>query len=901
MTEAKWRRYLRFWRPSIDADLDDEIRFHFDERMAALIASGMAPDEARRAADEEFGDRQAVRQRLREIDGRIHASRRQAERWQMWRHDLAYSARSLRRMPGISLTIVVTLALGLGVNATLFSLLDRLFLRMPSGIDKPDGVRRLYWLDNSSENGALAIDRFSIPVADAMSDALRGTATVAVYQQDHKRLQMGEGADAAVSFTGANYFSVLGVRAAYGRLFSPEEERIDATVPVAIVSNAFWRKTFGGSPADAIGQTIVVANRRLTVIGVAPRDFTGPDLNPTEIWVPLGMLAVLSPMGSAGGAQPWYRLGYLFGFQLLARASLGYAGRLETRATVGLRRGFADEPARQTARALSGPLLSSWGPAALGQEASIALRLGGVALIILLITCANVTNLLLARSVQRRREVAIRGSLGINRRGIVRLFIADSLILAFAAGTAALIVVVWSGALLRHLLFPDINWGAAVLDWQVAAFTVLLTLVVGVAAGLAPALRASRTDISQTLKAGGREGSIRGSRTRAALVVTQAALSTVLLFGAVLFVKSLHAVRALDLGYDIQRLVFVSANFDSGDRQDRWAALARGTPELASRLSRVPGVERIALASMQPMYGFSFANVFYANGDTLPKWTDGSPDVTRVSTEFFATIGLPLLRGRDFTASDARAGHVAIINETLARNAWPGQDPLGQCIRVDQPTAPCLTVIGLVGDARRADVVEKPVRQVYLPARSSGNDAATVVIVRVPPERAGSVALTARREVPVLFPGAEAEVLEIANILAPQYRPWELGATLFSVFGLLALIVAAVGVFSTLSHDIGQRRHELGVRAALGATARDLVTLVLGSGLRVIAVGAVIGCALALAGGRLVASLLYGVTPSDLPILILVMVTLIVVGVAAAVVPAWRASRIDPIEALRAE
>jgi hypothetical protein len=301
------------------------------------------------------------------------------------------------------------------------------------------------------------------------------------------------------------------------------------------------------------------------------------------------------------------------------------------------------------------------------------------------------------------------------------------------------------------------------------------------------------------------------------------------------------------------------------------------------------------------MYGFSFADVFYANGDTLPKWSDGSPDVTRISPDYFSTIGLPLLRGRRFTPSDARAGHVAVVNETLARNAWPGQDALGQCLRVDRPTAPCLTVVGIVGDARRAEVVEKPVRQVYLPATSSGDNAATVVIVRVPPERAASVDLAARRTVPALFPGAEAQVLEMAEILAPQYRPWELGATLFTVFGLLALVVAAVGVFSTLSHDIGQRRHELGVRAALGATARDMITLVIGNGLRVIAIGAVIGCTLALAGGRLVASLLYGVAPSDPRVLILVMLTLIAVGVAATVVPAWRASRVDPMEALRAE
>lgn len=899
--EAKWRRYLRFWRLDADADLDEELRFHFDESIAALIAAGMGPAEARRQAEEEFGDRHVVRRRLREIDERIRASRARAEHWERWREDLAYAARSLRRMPAVSLTVIVTLALGLGMNATLFSLLDRVFLRMPSGISKPDEVRRLYWTGHGSGTGVVAISQFSIPVADAVSSALHGLAKVAVYQEDHEQLDQSTGARAVVTFAGANYFSVLGVHAAYGRLFSPEEERIESTTPVAVVSDVFWRRRVGGSPADAIGQTIVVAKRRLTVIGVAPRDFTGPDLDATDIWVPLGTLAVLSPMGGAQAGTPWYRLDYLFGFQLLARAVPGASSKLEAVATAGVRRGFLADPNRRDSRALTGPLLSARGPEEPGQETSIALRLGGVAILILLIACANVTNLLLARSVQRQREVAIRGSLGIGRTGIVRLFLADSVLLAVAAGIAALIVVGWTGALLRRLLFPDVNWGVAALDWEVAAFTGLLTLLVGLAAGIIPAIRASRTDISQTLKEGGRECGVRGSRLRTALVITQTALSTVLLCGAVLFVSSLRSVRALELGYDVQRLVSVSVQFDGGDRLADRAALEREIPELEARLSRVPGVERVALASMSPMYGFGFATVFYATGDTLPKWTDGSPGVTRVSPGYFATIGLSLLRGRGFSSSDTKSGGVAVVNETLARNAWPNADALGQCLRVDRPTAPCLTVIGIVADARRAELLESPVRQVYTPAAASGDEAPGYVIVRVPPAHAGSVDLTARRAVAQLFPGAEAQVLKMAEVLAPQYRPWELGATLFTVFGLLALVVAGVGVFSTLSNDLRQRRHELGVRAALGATVRDIVTLVIGSGLRVVAVGAVLGCALALAGGRLVASLLYGVAPSDPIALSLVTIVVLAAAIAAAAIPAWRASRADPIEALRAD
>jgi len=301
------------------------------------------------------------------------------------------------------------------------------------------------------------------------------------------------------------------------------------------------------------------------------------------------------------------------------------------------------------------------------------------------------------------------------------------------------------------------------------------------------------------------------------------------------------------------------------------------------------------------MYGFSFSAAFYASGDTLPKWSDGVPNVTAVSPEYFATIGLRLVRGRNLTASDVRNGGVAIVNNTLARSSWPHAEAVGQCLRIGKPSAPCVTVIGVVADARRAEVVEEPVRQVYLPTPRSGDYAPGYVIIRVAPDQAARVGLVARTEAARIFPGAEVGVIRMADVLAPQYRPWELGATLFTVFGLLALLVAAVGVFSSLSHEVSQRRHELGVRAALGASLADIVGLVVGQGIRVVGVGALLGLLLALAGSRLVASLLYGVAPRDPWSLAIVVMILMLVAAAASSIPAWRASRVDPLEALRAD
>jgi hypothetical protein len=346
--------------------------------------------------------------------------------------------------------------------------------------------------------------------------------------------------------------------------------------------------------------------------------------------------------------------------------------------------------------------------------------------------------------------------------------------------------------------------------------------------------------------------------------------------------------------------VFVSVDF-AGTGQPRMPATGSAElPILATRLAQLPGVEKVALTSMLPMYGIDFSTLLYANGDTLPAWTDGAPSVTAVSPDFFPTTGLRLVRGRLLTTSDVTVGNVAVINQTFARSAWPHDDALGKCLRLDK-AGPCVRIVGIVEDARRVQLIEPPARQLYMTMRPAGVYSANNILLRVAPEHQSAVALAASREVTTVFPGAESHIQPMADVLAPQYRPWQLGATLFTVFGLLALLVAALGVFSTLSHEVGQRRHELGVRVALGANAHDVMRLILGDGLRVVIAGAAIGSVLALAGGKLVASLLYGVAPRDPGALVVVAAVLIAVAALASALPAWRASRADPLEALRAD
>ena len=902
MSKNTWRRYLRFWRTNVDADIDDELRFHFDERIESLTSHGLDPAAARARAEREFGDLATVRQGLRAIGQRREMSRQHAERWDRMRQDLTFSLRSLARARGLALTIVVTLALGIGANATLFSLLDRVFLRMPGGVAQPEQLRRFYWLGQGPNQSHIAIAHFSVPLFRAVREAADTVADLTIYRQD--KLRLGDGGQNAptvlVQYAGPEYFRVLGVRPAVGRLFSGDEEAIEAAKPVAVVSHAFWRNRLGGA-SDVLGRGLTINRMRLTIVGVAPADFSGPDLDAIEVWLPLGAFNGFGARDD--GRPPWYQQTTLYAFQVVGRpATRAAVSSLEARATVGLRHAFLEQKRRDsTSSVLTGPLIAARGPESPAQETLISTRLGGVALIVLLIACANVANLLLARGVQRRREIAVRTALGIDRSGVIRLLLVESVLLALAAGAVALLVAATGGGLLRALLFPDIQWKGGPLDWRVGAFTVVIALAAGIAAGLFPAIQSSRPDLVSALKGGAREG-VRRSPLRSALVVSQSALSVVLLVGAALFVRSLRNVRALDLGFDMERLMFVSVQEGEGARRASAATRTSNLRLLATRLTQVSGVERVALASMAPMYGFSFNNVFYQSGDTLPRAADGLPGATGVSPEFFAATGLRVLRGRGFEGNDPKGPNgVLVVNEALARSAWPNGDALGKCLRLSKPTAPCATIVGIVEDSRRSQLIEEAVRQVYVPVADTGFYSAGTVIVRVPPGRSLAAEMAARREVPALLPGAEAEVKRMAVVLDPQYRPWRLGASLFSAFGLLALLVAAVGVYSTVSNTVGQRRQEFGVRVALGARAEDVVALVVGGGVRVVAFGVAVGALLALAAGRLVASLLYGTTPHDPVALIAVSMILMVVAAVASMVPAWRASRLDPVEALRAE
>ncbi len=896
-----WRRYLRFWRPDVAADVDDELRFHLEERIDDLMALGRTREEARTEALSEFGDVADVGRELREIDGRIEQQRRRAGVLDALRQDVRYAARSIARTPTLAAMVVVTLALGIGVNLAMFSFLEQIFIRPPAGVRASAELRRLWVIHRYIANGQapFAAPNVTYPQYRAVAAAIGPLARLAPYSLDTD-VPLGRGDDAPkgnVGYASADFLPLLGVRPMLGRFFAADEDRPGHGVRVAVLSHAFWRDHFGAD-TSAIGRTLAVGGERYTIVGVAQPDFTGVDLDATDIWVPLATIP-----GLWWEKVPWYESHNFYAIECVLRPSPGADTRaIRARAEQVLRRAEIGAREDTAATVQLGSIILARGPGAETPEVKIATRLAGVALMVLLIACANVTNLLLARAMQRRREIAVRMALGISRIRLVILLVLESLLLTGVGAMVALMAAIWGGAVLRALLRPNTHWATTIVDWRVGLVTGAAAVLCGIAIGIAPALQSSRADVTVSLKAGTREGTYQRSRMRSALLVWQAALSLLLLVGAAGFVRSLRNVERLDIGYDAPKLLLASALLDAGTQRERATTDSVKLPELAARVARIPGVEHVALANSTPIRSVSFATLSVPGVDSVTLRSLAA-SILVVSPEFFATTGLRILRGRVFSDADNRGtAPVVIVNATMARELWPHEDALGRCLIVGKVDRPCSTVVGVAQDARRMKLLEKPSPQYFLPlAQASGPFGPSVIIVRVAPERASMVTAETRRALQESFPGGVPRLQWMSDILAPQYRPWQLGARLFSAFGLLALLIAAIGVYSTLAYTFSQRTHEIGVRIALGARTGDIVRLVLRDGMRVVVAGVAIGIALAFVLGRLVESLLYGVSAHDPLTISLTATMLLGVAALAAVIPARRATRVDPASALRAE
>ena len=534
-------------------------------------------------------------------------------------------------------------------------------------------------------------------------------------------------------------------------------------------------------------------------------------------------------------------------------------------------------------------------------DAKVAVLLGAVSILVLLIACANVANLQLARGIARQREVAVRIALGIDRARLVRQLVSETVLLALGAGVAAIIVAIWGGGIVRRVLFTSELAAGRTVDPRLIAYTALAAIAAGIVSGLIPALQASRPAVADALRAGARAGGPARSRTRTVLLITQAALTVVFLVGAMLFVRSLQRIQALPLGMEPARVLVVSAR-TSGMRITSAETSALYT-RLLDAARATPGVERAALAIGLPFASSWAEEVEVPGRDSVPLTRDGGPYFNAVTSDFFGTVGTRVLRGRGLTEADrGTSARVVVVNQTLASLWWPNEEAIGHCLKVGGDTMPCAQIVGVVEDARRQNVIEDAAVQFFVPLAQAPVWADARVLFVRPTGDAAKAVESLRRELQTRVPDAPfIEVSRLEDLVSPQMRAWQLGATAFGMFGLLAVVVAALGLYSVLAYDVSRRLRELGIRVALGAGRADIGRMVVGRAVRVAVFGALIGFAIAIAAGPTVAPLLFQTSAREPLAFIVAVAILFTVALLAAIVPTRRASRVDPIIALRSD
>ncbi len=894
-SDIRYRARALFRRSAMERELNQEVEFHLQRETERHIRAGLAPQDARLRARAEFGGVDQIKEASRDARGLALLDE--------LTQNVRYAFRTLRRTPGFTAAVVLTLGLGIGANVAMFGVVDRLLFRPPPFLQDAARVHRVYltysYRGKDYTNNSIEYTRYL--------DLARWThsfSSVAAFGQ--RSMAIGTGTDArelGVQTVSASYFSLFDVSPELGRFFQPSEDTIPAGAAVAVISDVYWRTVLGARP-DVLGLPLQVGAASYTIIGVTPRGFVGvPGEEPPAVFIPITTFAAGAGVGSG---DDWFTRYHWSWMQMLARRKPGVT---VAQATADLTEAYlrswnaelAIDPGGQPAavgrpRALAAPVQEERGPNQT-MVAKVAAWTSGVAFIVLLIACANVANLLLARALRRRREIALRLALGVSRRRLITQLLTETLLLGGIGAAAGLLLSQWVGAVVRTLFLPPGAESASLLDPRTLAFAAAAAIVAGGLTGLAPILQARHPGLVDALKAGAREGTYRHSRARTLLLLTQGALSLVLLVGAGLFVKSLRRVEALRLGYDVDPVVYIDPRYRGTQltMEQRAALLVR----LQQAAAALPGVEAASRAVTVPFSTEEMMGLYVPGIDSVSR--RGRFTAQMASAEYFQTMGTRVLRGRGFATAD-RAGTpgVVLVSESMAHALWPGEDALGKCIKMGADTAPCSTVIGVTEDIRQSSLSEKEGGQYYQ------------ALDQLPPSRAGLYVRfhgdaaaqrdAVRRALQPLMPGAGyLSVTPMREIIDPNLKSWRLGATMFLVFGGLALVLAAIGLYSVIAYDVAQRRHELGVRIALGARLADVLRLVVGDGVRFAVIGVGAGGVIALLAGRWIEPLLFEVSASDPVIYGAVTAVLLAVAALASMVPALRAAKVNPSTALRGE
>lgn len=815
------------------------------------------------------------------------------------RKDLRYAIRMLAKSPAFTLIAVLALGFGIGANTAIFSVFNGMLWR-PLPVKDPQQIVAV----NEGKRG----QTFPLPLSFLDFLDYRELKSVfsdlAAFAPSPINFNAGGRPERAwTGFVSGNYFSTLGVEAIRGRTFSQDEGWVANKDPLIVLNYRFWQQRFGGDPR-IIGQTVQVNQHDFTIIGVLPQSFHGTYyfIDP-DFYVPITMVPTLDP----NSADILTRRN-ASDFRVIGRLQPGVTPAMAMAAAEPTNRRLAEQypDSHKEVFLLVEPELHARPEPGLGGfMATVSAVFMGLVGLVLLIACANVANLILARANARRKEIATRIALGATRWRMIRQLLTESLLLAVMGGLAGLLLARWVAIGLLSIRLPTdipIRLFDLRMDWRIFAFSFVAAMLTGLIAGIIPALQTSRTDLAETLKEGGRAGGGAGRhRMRNILVIGQVTVSLLLLACAGFFIRSFQNSARVDMGFRVENTLLVSMDVGlQGYNEQRGQQFYQ---QLTDRVKALPGVRAAAISSFIPMgYDNSTISVYLPEHAASDKSGVETAFSDSVQPGYFGTAGVQVIQGREFTVADtATAPSVAIINEAFAKKIWPGQDPIGKTFQKEK-NGPVIQVVGMTRTGKYVFLYESPVSYVYFPLVQNYNSTATIFVqTDGDPLRQVEPVREQIRQLDSTLPVYGVTSMDAHVHYGKPLLPARLGAILVGAFGILGLALAAVGVYGVVSYSVSQRTQELGLRTALGAQRSDVIKLVLRQGLGLALVGVSIGLVLALALARAIRAVLYGVTSTDYLTLVLVSALLFAVAFVATYIPALRATQVDPVVALRHE